>query len=371
MRPVVLLFAVGACAEPAIDMSLKLPDQMPANYDLSCVTAVDVVAHEVDEEASIDVGLRLFELGERAPCVEIEPQTTFEGIRRQIAGRFAIDLPEDGLAGIQIRGRVGSCNDNPNYHEAIFYGGTTFTGGDLQIPLVPNISCNARESYRVRPVEIATMLADPAHACRATTDAIATFAGNIRPSLMDPETPPLVFEAGTGVALLDNTGTAVVSSFANTMSADTCITVAHEGQLIDGVTCVNKGAPTLCGAAGEIEIPVYPFVFSSTAINGPAYDEAGTLVLGSVWETNPNKPVEGATVTASVPGVKIEYLELRNGQPVVVPGATKTGPSGLFMMYASKVATLTIAAPGHQSRTLTAAGGWELDGSLLAVLPKM
>jgi len=370
MRSWVLVFALGACAEPAIEMSLQLPQQMPAGFDLGCVTAVDVVAHEVGEELPLDIGLRL-DFGERAPCVEISPQTTFEGIRAQISGRFTLDLPADGLAGVQLRGRVGTCKDAPNYHESIFYGGATFDGGDIQIPLTPNISCTARETFKVRPLELATMIADPAHACRAVTDAIATFPGNIRPSRLGSEAPPLIFEAGTSVGLLDSAGTATVQSFAGAMTTDTCITVAHSGQRIDGVTCVNKGAPTLCGAAGEIEVPVYPFVFTSTAINRPAYEQAGTLVLGSVWETGPNRPVENAVVTASVPGVKIEYVELRNGQLEVAQGATKTGPSGLFMLYSSKITTVSIAAPGHQTRTLTVGGGFELDGSILAVLPKL
>ncbi|MDQ3338654.1 MAG: hypothetical protein M4D80_26105 [Myxococcota bacterium] len=368
MRAVVLLSALVGCAEPVIDMSLKMPE-MPANFDLSCVTAIDVAAHELEDEAPMDVGFRLSLTGDRDPCVEIDPQTTFEGIRSQIAGKFTVDLPDGGLAGIQIRGRAGSCKDTPNYHEAIFYGGATFDGGSMTIPLTPNISCAAKETYKARPIEIAAMIADPTHACRAVTDAVSTFGGNIRPSRLDPELPPLMFEAGASVAFLA-AGTAMIGSFSNTVFNDSCITVAHEGKGIAGVTCVNKGAPTLCGAPGEIEIPVYPFVFSNAAINGAAYEEAGTLVLGSVWETNPNKPVADAVVTTA-PGVKVEYVELRNGQPEVVSGATKTGPSGLFILYSSKVTTVSIAAPGHQTRTLTVGGGYELDGTVLAVLPKM
>jgi hypothetical protein len=371
MRAVVLLPALLGCAEPVIDMSLKMPQEMPANFDLSCVTAIDVAAHELESEDPMDVGYRLYITGDRDPCVEIDPQTSFEGIRAQIAGKFTLDLPDNGLAGVQLRGRSGTCKDTPNYHEAIFYGGTTFDGGSMTIPITPNISCAAKESYKARPLEIAAMIAEPTHACRVVTDSISTFAGNIRPSRLDPALPPLMFEAGFSVGLLDVAGTATISSFSNTMFNDSCITAAHEGQGIGGVTCVNKGAPTLCGAPGEIEIPVYPFVFSNPAINAQAFAEVGNLVLGSVWETNPNKPVADAVVTATVPGVKIEYVELRNGQPAVVSGATKTGPSGLFILYSSKVTTVSIAAPGHQTRTLTVGGGYELHGTALAVLPKL
>jgi hypothetical protein len=365
MRSWFFLVALAACAEPTQEMTLQLP-QMPAGFDLSCVTAVDVVAH-TDPDDFLDVGLRYDDLGERAQCVEISSQTTFEGIRNQIAGQFSLDLED--LMGVQIRGRIGTCKDDPLYHEAIFYGGAAYTGGDMTIPLTPNISCTAKETYKVRPLDIAAMLADPTHACRPMADNIATFPGNVRPSDMDPELAPLIFEAGSTVALVDATGTASVPSFSNAMSNDTCIAMAHEGQAVDGMSCINKGAPTLCGAAGEIEFPAFPFVFSSTAVDATMYPDNG-MVLGSIWETNPNKPVAGATVTVPA-GVKVQYLTMRNGQPVLIPGATATDASGLFILYSPKVISATISAPGHQQRTLTMSGAWEYDGYALAVLPKL
>ena len=368
MRTWLFVLALGACAEPAYDMTLRLPQQMPANFDLSCVTAVDVVGHLQGEETAIDIGLRLGEEGERAPCVDIKSTTTFEGIRSQIAGKFSLDLED--LAGIQIRGRVGSCKDTPNFHEAIFYGGTTFDGGDVTIPLTPNISCSAKETYKMRPLDLSGMLADPMHACRSVTDNVATFAGDVRPTNMDPNMAALTFEAGTGVALLDSTGTASVQSFSGAADSSTCIAGVHEGNQSGGLTCINKNAPTLCGMPGDIEISVVPFVFTNTALNAPLYADSASVVLGTVWETNPNKPVTDAVVTAPA-GVKVEYLTMRNGQPVVMAGATKTDANGLFMLYAPKVVSVMIAAPGHQTRTMTVAGGWELDGSALAVLPKL
>jgi hypothetical protein len=367
MRSYLFLIALGACTEPTNEMSLALPQQVPAGFDLSCVTAVDVVGH-YDAEEYLDIGLRLYDMGERAPCVEISPQTTFEGIRNQIAGKFSLDLED--LKGVQIRGRVGSCKDTPNYHEAIFYGGAPYAGGDMTIPLVPNISCAAKETYKVRPIDISAMMADPTHACHAVTDNLATFPGDIRRSNMDPELGGLIFEGGTSVALLDAAGTASVASFSSSNDSGTCIAVAHEGQAIAGLTCVNKNAATLCGTVGEVEVPVYPFVFASTAIDSVMYAESASVVLGSIWETNPNKPIAGASVTAPA-GVKVDYLTMKNGQPVVMAGATTTDASGMFLLYADKVVTLTVNAPGHQQRMLTAAGGWELDGTLLAVLPKL
>lgn len=366
MRTCLLLLALGACAEPANEMSLQLPQQMPAGFDLSCVTAVDVVGH-YDAEEYLDIGLRYYDLGERAPCVDVTPQKTFEGIRNQIAGEFSLEL--EGLMGVQIRGRVGTCKDIPPAHEAIFYGGAAYSGGDLTIPLTPNISCTAKETYKVRPIDIAAMLADPNHACRPVTDNIATYPGDVRPSNMDPDLAPLIFEEGTSIALLDASGTASLSSYSNAMDGNTCIAVAHEGQAIDGMSCVNKGAPTLCGLPGEVEVPVYPFVFSSTAIDPAKYAEGG-MVLGSIWETGPNKPVAGASVTAPA-GVKVDYLTMRNGQPVVMPGAISTDANGMFILYSTKVVTVTVSAPGHQQRTLTMSGAWEFDGYALAVLPKL
>ena len=245
MRPLFLL-ALGACAEPASDMSLKLP-QMPSNFDLSCVTAVDVAAH-ADSREPFDIGIRLFERDQRDPCVDIEPETTFEGIREQLRGRVEFDLTDD-LAAIQIRGGEGTCEDFPNFHEAIFYGGANFNDGDVTLPLVPNISCTARETYKVRPLDVAAMIIDPTHACKAAPSGGETFPAVYRPSMN--ELTPMIMEGGTGAAAMDAlTGTATLQPFAGTVGNDACITVVHHVHpTIIGATCVNKSAPLLCAHA--------------------------------------------------------------------------------------------------------------------------
>ena len=369
MRAVLSLLALGACAEPVVDMRLVMPQQVPANFDLSCVKAVDVAPHRDGVAPIIDIGLRKFELKVDDPCVDISPQTSFAGVLDELRGQVSFDL--DDLAGVQIRGRVGSCNDDPNYHEAIFYGGAVYDGGDINIPLIPNISCTGKEMQRVKPFELIPMIADPLHACKPIIDNLAaTFPGVIRPSKLDPVTAPLTFEAGTGVAPLDGNGVSTIPTFSSTMQNDACIAVAHEGPKGSGGTCVNKNAPPLCGTAGDVELPLYPFILVEPIIDKAAIAESGTYVIGTVWETNPAKPVADATVTAPA-GVKVDYVELKNGVLEVVRGGTKTGPSGLFILYSPKVVSVTIAAPGHQSRTLTVGGGFELPGSALAVLPKM
>ena len=369
MRAVLSLLALSACAEPVVEMRLVMPQQAPANFDLSCVKAVDVAPHREGISPIVDIGLRKYELGLADPCVDITSQTTFAGILDELRGQVSFDL--DGLEAIQVRGRVGTCNDDPNFHEAIFYGGTLFDGGDVSIPLVPNISCSAKDTVKVRPFELIPMITDPLHACKPIIDNLAaTFPGVMRPSKLDPAAPPITFEAGTGVAPLDGTGASTIPAFASTMQADACISVAHEGARGAGATCVNKNAPSLCGMPGEVELPLYPFILIEPVIDQAAIAVSGTYVIGTVWETNPAKPVADAMVMAPA-GVKVDYLELRNGVLEVVRGATKTGPSGLFILYAPKAVSITIAAPGHQSRTLTVAGGFELPGSALAVLPKL
>jgi hypothetical protein len=166
MRTWLPLLALCGCAEPVVDMRLAMPAQVPQGFDLSCVRSVDVAPHRRGVTPLVDIGLRKRELGLDDPCVEIAPQTTFAGILDQLRGKVSFALDDD-LAAIQIRGRVGSCADDPNYHEAIFYGGAVFDGGDLEIPIVPNISCSAKETVRVRPFEVMPMITDPTHACRA------------------------------------------------------------------------------------------------------------------------------------------------------------------------------------------------------------
>ena len=130
---------------------------------------------------------------------------------RCIHGRIDLRIPESGLAGIQIRGTTGACSDNARFYEANFYGGAVYADGEsLAVPVVPNISCNAKKTYVVSSIDLLAL--DRTKACAMSIPDAAqqpiVFAGNIRPQLLGPDFARTVFEDGPSAATMDAAGKA-------------------------------------------------------------------------------------------------------------------------------------------------------------------
>lgn len=371
VHALVLVLGVSACGEAAVELELTVGSSDLTSFDVGCVTAVDILPHEVGDPNPLDIGLRT-SIGVDTPeCVDITPQTSISGVVNALRGKISMPMPEKGLGGIQIRGRTGSCADPALYYEAIFYGGAGYSDGQdsLAIALRPNISCANIKTYTVKPVDLFAITASATHECTLVTDALATFPGNVRPTSLGDGFDPLMFEAGPDVGMLE-AGKATLTSFASA-AAGTCIAVAHEGTMARGATCVNASATSLCAAPGEIEIPIVPNLAMS-ALDGAKIQDYGPPLVGAAWEKAPNKPIAGATVTPTDPNKSlVVYVEPMGGVLREIPNATSTGPSGMFIVYSRSVTNLTIAAPGHTSAKMFAGGAFEIEGTMLAVLPKL
>lgn len=372
MRPIAVTFALGAfgCAEPAIELELRLPpsSSIPESFDLKCVSAIDVVALPENAEES-DIGQQFFYDRKRPPCVELDrAPENFTDIRNAMRGQIELPIPVEGLLGIQVRGRIGTCDDEPLYHEAIFYGGATYNDRDtITVPLVANISCNTRRDYEVRPVDLLALTATKA--CPAPISEGIVFAGNIRPTLLTPKLEPLMFEAGSSF-LKPMNGTSTISSYSN-MTTSSCVAAAYELDTEIGVTCINATAATVCGEPNEIELPTLPGPFLAESTDGSLAAQFGPPTFIGVWETLPAKlPLTGATVTLPEPEHgEVVYLDTTSTR--FTPRAGSTGPNGMFAVYADRVMEITVSAPGHTARKLLVGGTPQLFGTGIAVLPRI
>ena len=180
MKRALLLLATAACSEPAIEMTLVMPSS-DAPFDMSCVTAVDLLPIPVGDTKSLDIGYRESNDMQAVPCVDITgPITSFADLQAAIHGKFDLALPPEGLGGIEIRGRAGSCGEMPAYHESVFYGGAVVAKGQdsVAIPLAHNISCNTATSYTVRPVDLVSLV--KTKTCTPVTDGGQLFTGVLR-----------------------------------------------------------------------------------------------------------------------------------------------------------------------------------------------
>jgi hypothetical protein len=291
-------------------------------------------------------------------------------VRALVAGRFEVPLPQSGLAGVELQGFTGLCDDLIPY-ESIFYGGAKYDGGSLELPVVPNLSCNRRQSYRVRPVDLLALTTT--RTCAPVSGLV--FSANIRPRLLGDIASPATFEFGASAANTVN-GVSTIESFAAAENG-TCVAAGFTQEpTIGGGGCINTGAPTLCAQPGEIELPVVPYVYAGSSRDQQLFLDYGEPVFGAAWEvgTSPTKtPIAGATVELADPSQgKVVYVERADNRFVVRPGATSTNAEGLFMVYLKGApTTLTVKAPQHRQQTYTVGSSPDFPSVLLAALPRL
>lgn len=375
MKSYWLLAALGAgCADPVIDMSLKTPtaQQVPEGFDLSCITAVEVfaVGNERGSQATPpDI------LGD---CIDVASAPhSFADIRAAIAGRFELDIPASGLAGVQIRGTVGSCAEQVRFHEANFYGGAVYLDGSesLSIPVIPNISCNAKATYRVATVDMLAL--DRTHQCAMSlpdpTAQPLVFAGDIRPQNLGASFDRMIWESGASAMPPDAAGKATIESYAGASGTRSCIGLGYDSSKGLAGSCINSGAPTLCAGPGELELPVIDNFYAFGSIDQQLVLQYGPPVFGAAYKASAvaqKTAIAGATVELEDPTLgKVVYVQPSANKLVPITGATATDGSGMFIIYLKGDATaVTVKAAGSQQR-YTVASHNTAPPTLLAVLP--
>lgn len=254
------LLALGAslasgCADPAIDMSLRMPNanQMPANFDLSCVTAVEVTVAGNDQ-GSAETGP-----DQRFSCVDLTTApVSFAALRSAISGRVDVKLPESGLAAVSIRGRRGTCADKGREYESVFYGGAGYIAGQesMTIPVVANISCNTKKLYTVSTVDLLAIVRTKACAMSLPPldKAPHIYAGNIRPLMMGPEFPLMTYDYGESYVKPDAAGKATIQSYSAPGTPRSCIAAGFDSATAYAGSCLYPNAQTLCAGPNELEL---------------------------------------------------------------------------------------------------------------------
>jgi hypothetical protein len=366
MRLVFALLATAACTEPAVEMKLVMPADS-ADFDMSCVTAVDLVPIAVGDVKSLSVGAREDASMEALPCVDLpHAPTSFVDVENMIRGRFDVALPSAGLGAVEIRGREGSCDENPAYRDAIFYGGATYTAGQdtLAIPVAHNLSCDAAADYTVHPVNMADLFATGQ--CADVADGASIYAGNVRPSLIE-DREPIFFEDGNSFhSIKDGIGT--INSYKSSW-AGTCPAAQYFSDIAFAVSCINPTAPTACAGPGQLELPFVPDEFALNT-DSAVGDDYATWVLVGVWtSTGTPGPMAGATITVDGDSdAQVEYGDATADGFQTATGAAVTTASGMAMVYTNQIAGITVTAPGKASQHVWVGGDpWYQATSLVVV----
>lgn len=369
------LAAIG-CGDPAIELSLKLPPsaQIPANFDLSCVTAVEVkaVGNEQGDGNTVPADVL-------SDCVDLtRAPATFADIRTAIAGKFEFRIPQSGLAGIMVRGTMGTCADKVRSFEANFYGGAAYYEGDdsLTVPLVPNVSCNQHTTYTVRPIDLGALVTTKQCAMAKPSGADpVVFTGDIRPRMLGSAFAWTVFDYGATGVVPDAAGKAAIAAYASVSSPKSCIAVGFDSSTSYAGSCTNPGAPTICGLPGELELPVLDDLIPGTSLDPALMQQYGVPVFGVVWKQSPatttvKAAIAGATVELEDPTQgKVVYTQFGAGKLTAIPNATSTGADGTFMVYLKGEATTLIVKQGASQQRLIVASSRDYPATVFAVLP--
>jgi hypothetical protein len=371
MKAAAILLALGACADPVIELSMKVPTSMPASFDMSCITAVEVLAvgnERGTQSAPPDA------LGD---CVDLtKAPASFADIRAGIAGKFELAIPESGLAGVVLRGTKGTCADKTRLYEANFYGGAAYLedSESLSIPVVPNISCNTRTTYVVAPIDMLAL--DRTKSCAMAIPAAQgiVFAGNIRPQLLGDGFDRMIWEDGSSASSTNPAGKATVDSWTGATGPKSCIAIGYDGAGLAG-SCVNPTTAALCASPGEVELAMIDPIYAGASIETALVQQWGQPVFGAVYRQSPAATVTKVPIASAIVELEdpaqgtVVYVAPGASKLMPLAGATGTDPSGMFIVYIKGDATTVLVKSGGTQQRYTIASQGDLPPTLLAVLP--
>jgi hypothetical protein len=375
-------FGLAACSAPVIEMTLTLPDVATVSgFDLSCVGAVRVrvVGNKPKDGGAAD---------ESTQCFDFDaPFDSFPQLIAALEGKFTFDIPRGGLAGVELTGFSARCGDPSTAFESVFYGGAPSVGdGTVVVPLRTGVSCGSRQSYKVRTIDLAALLASasaPAGAsCAPPSDAVKLYAGVIRPRMLGTVAPEAVFEYGADEVDTDD-GAGKLQSFRPVDTDPSCVALGYLGATSRAVTCVRppEQARGLCGDANEVEIAAISVAQAEAEFDRTLMLTYGQPVFGAVWEAGTRTPITGATVElADASQGKVVYVDVsvdaaasppRVRKMAEVPGATSTTAGGAFVAYIGGVTTnLIVKAANHVTQTVRIASAPDQLATVVVALAR-
>jgi len=362
-----MALALAGCGSSAVDMTLVIPSDQTGSgqvpYVLTCVTAVDVLPLSTKDSMPITFEDRT----DNFPCITIDPPVDkFTKLAAAMANKVDVPLPAGGLGAVAVRGRRGTCNEDPAKYEAAFYGGAAYKAGDteLRIPLVRSLSCGDIVPFTVKPVEMIKLFtgATP-HTCMDYIDSNSqVFSADIRPTLVPAH--PMALERGASSAPM-SAATAMIESYKAAYN-NTCAAIGLENtdKTIAGLTCINAGEPSACGN-GSFELALVPTSYGLDPAMTAKY--SGATIVG-VWSTvSPAGPIADAQVkfVDTMTDGKIVYGAIGASAFTADAAATSTDATGGAVVYANGVVQITVTAGGTERR-LTVGGAPGAPSAIIA-----
>jgi len=363
MRPTWILLALGAsaCAEPVIELSFTIPAaDRGGDFNAQCITAVDVFTRGNDYPTSPADFVR--------SCVELTAGSAkLSGIKSALTGKIDVRLPPSGLAAVEVLGRRGSCmlDEFVPPGDLVFYAGSAYIGDDqLALNIDAASSCD-QAPIVVRPVDIIKLTTGATRGDCAAAKAIdGPFAGAEVGTLIPTVSKTVLYNVGnSGASLLD--GVATIEAASMTVGPKACLAVGSGDETFGSLSCIDRSAPTACAMAGELETPGVNGDLWFASIDQAKKNKFPSVIVGAVINGT-RQPIAGATVEIDPKIGEVVYVEL-GGTKLVPTGASTTGASGLFMVYASTIANVKVTS-GSLTRMTQMGALSDGPGAALVVL---
>ena len=341
------LLAVAACTDPVVAMRLELPASAPG-FDTSCIASVDVFADgKTYPQDTTDY---------KHACIDLKMVgPTFTDVQTALRDQVTLPIPDTGLSDVEVLAHAGTCESFPiagdsSTPDIIFSAGAKYTGDDIVLPMVPNVSC-ATSAAKVRPVDLLQLATT--HMCSMSAVADVGAGVSLGTMAADPLSGSVYFGGGFDGGNLSG-GVATIPGARVQVSPGVCLAAFGGNDSLIALSCLPT-TRAVCAQAGELEEPLINGNTAFMSIDTPVQNQSGPPTFGVVWSGSGDAgaAVAGATVTLDDPtaGV-VEFLDVPAGAVTGAVGMTKlpaqaTSASGMFVVYSHGMAALTVSQGGR------------------------
>lgn len=330
-------------------MQLDAPSNA-AQLDTSCVQSVEVHVN--------GPGFPSDQSDTRMSCIPLDAASpTYAQLLADIRGKFALAMPDGGLAGVEVYGWAGSCDrpmGDPTTPDLIFFSSQRYVGDStMELQVVPNLDCKQAQ-VNIHLVDLMQLVSgtnpsDANCAAAAVPDASGNGADTITlmPKLFDKGVD--VYGGRTGA---DSHNSVATFTALTAIGPKSCLGWEGDSTTAAARACVSPTSG-VCAADGEIEAPVVNFdVASASLANDPNRVKFPDAILGSVWTGTTSKhPAAGATIDVDPTVGVIEYVDppASGSSKLSARASTGTGTSGLFILFTNTLANVKVNYNGKST----------------------
>lgn len=367
MRALAALVLAGCSSTVDVTWSIG---PTPGGFDMSCITAVDALAlSKAGFDASADLSQHTSS-SDRPDCMMVAGLASLSDLIDAVRGKLDLPVPDDGLYGVELRGRAGSCTEQTGV--SIVSAGGLYAGADIKLGTQADLSCStARGTVTVMPLDIVRMTTDSAHACAPVHDGAGDLSrvGMLRPSLLtlqqnDPGA--MLFEVGSSSGVTGSDGT--VALLTPLSFLDSSCTAIQRVAALGGTACAQV-QPTLCAATGAVELPVISESLARSGFDANLVAQFGPPVVGFVWDKTSKTPLANVTIGLSdASRGRVVYTSLTTSA-LTPSGGNATDATGSFLVYTAGVQKITATIGGKSSNQVVVAAPPTAIGTALVVMP--